>query len=350
MKKEDSVALQGFAVLIMTVLHFFLDIKVYPENFFIFPDFFQRFAWTGRMCVGIYSFVSGYGMYQVLRKKDSLTGVIADCAHRLFFLYARLFLVIILCVYIPRLIFGEEILISQLPGNIFGYNAVYNGAWWFVLEYMWFMLLVPILAIIVNSSVKKVVRVWLVLVLFLLALFGKGIIFTNAAVVEFFEVRMQPTFLFMFAEGFCVGKMQEFVRKMRYLSRIQEFIDRVTCPEVGVIFCFVALVLRYMYSSDPYRANADILLVPLLCCGASLGFRGAYPLKKVLCFFGKNSLYLWFVHNLVYDRLASFLVQRVGYWLVFYLIMIVVSLVVAIFLRYVENIIKRVKGKMKHQF
>ena len=54
MKKEDSVALQGFAVLIMMLLHFFLDIRVYRENFFWFPEIFQRFAWMGRMCVGIY--------------------------------------------------------------------------------------------------------------------------------------------------------------------------------------------------------------------------------------------------------------------------------------------------------
>lgn len=347
MKKEDSVALQGFAVLIMMLLHFFLDIRVYRENFFWFPEIFQRFAWMGRMCVGIYSFVSGYGMYQVLKKKDSLTGMTIDCIKRLLSLYARLFLVIILCVYLPRFILGEEILISQLPGNLFGYNAVYNGAWWFVFEYMWFMLLTPILAILVDSRVKKGVRVLLTLGLFALALFGKGIIFTNVEVVEFFEVRMQPTFMFMFAEGFGAGKIQEVAGKMRYSSKLREFVRRVRYPKVGAVLCFVALSLRYLYSADPYRANADILLVPLLCCGASLYFRSVYSLKKVLFFFGQNSLYLWFVHNLVYDRLFHFLVQRVGYWLVFYLVMLVVCLILSILLRYVEKLLKMVKGKLR---
>lgn len=341
MKKEESVALQGFAVLMMLVPHFFLDVSIYPDNFFLFPEAFQRFAWMGRMCVGIFSFLSGYGMYQVLKKKSSFGGMVADCAKRLVRLYAKLFLVIILCVYLPRLLMGEEILISQLPGNLFGYNPVYNGAWWFVFQYLWFMILAPVLGIIMNSRVSKVVRFLLVFVLFAVLLFGKGIIPSNAGVVEFFEVRMQPTFLFIFTEGFVVGKMQEFEDWPKCWGKDKGFIGRVRCPLVGVVLCMTALVLRYLYSSDPNKVNADLLLVPTLCCGASLLFRSKYSIKNVLAFFGINSLYLWFVHILVYDRLWLFLSQKVEYWFVFYIILLMVSLGVSILLRYIEKIIKK---------
>lgn len=341
MKKEDSVALQGLAVLMMLMLHFFMDISVYPENFFVLPEVFQRIAWTGRMCVGIFSFVSGYGMYQVLKKKDSYTSMITDCTKRLVGLYARIFMVIILCVYPLKLIFGEEILISQLPGNVFGYNVVYSGAWWFVLEYMWFMLLAPIFALIASPRVKKELRVFVALVLIGLVLFGKGIIFTNAQVVEFFEVRMQPTFLIIFAEGFLAGKMQEFLGGMECFSKMQKYIAKVRCRNVGIVLFFIALGLRYLYSIDPNRATIDILLVPVLCAGAALWFQRANSLRNIFIFFGKNSLYLWFVHSLICDRLAPLLVQKVGYWFAFYIIMLALSLVAAILLGYIEKVIKR---------
>lgn len=74
-------------------------------------------------------------MYQTLKKKNDFGSMFKDCSKRLFQLYMRMLLVIILYVYIPRFIRGEQLLISQLPGNIIGYNTTYNGAWWFAAEW-----------------------------------------------------------------------------------------------------------------------------------------------------------------------------------------------------------------------
>lgn len=340
MKKNDSMALQGIAVLMMLMHHFFLDISNYPESFFLFPEFFQHFTWTGRMCVAIFSFVSGYGMYQVLKRKSSFSSMIKDCSKRIFQLYARLFLVIIICVYVPKLILGEPIFISLLPGNVIGYNAVYNGAWWFVLEYLWFMILALLLALIVNSDMKKWIRISLIILLLMLGALGKGIIFTNPGVVNFFEVRMQPTFLFIFTEGFIAGKMQDFVPGIKAFDKIQKLVSRMRCPIVGAIFCFTALILRYLYSTEPYRVNADILLVPMLCCGVSLCSGKTTNIKKLFLFMGNNSLYLWLIHNLVYDRMVSFLFKWSGYWFVFFIVLFAVSLGMAILLEKIEKIFK----------
>lgn len=346
MKKEDSVALRGIAVMMMLLLHFFLDITDYPKNLFINPWFFQRFVWTGRMCVAIFSFVSGYGMYQVLRKKEALCEMVKDCTKRLLQLYARVLLVILLCVYLPRFLLGEEILLSQLPGNLFGYNTVYNGAWWFVLEYMWFMLLAPILAMIVNSRVKKGIRILIVAVLVLLGMYGKGLIFANPTAIEFFERRMQPVFLVIFTEGFIAGKMQEFVAGMKWPEKGREIVEKLRHPLVGSVICLAAFVLRYLYSVDPNRANADVLLAPMFCCGACLSFKCVPYVKKILVILGENSIYLWFVHNLIYDRLYSFLIKRSGYWLVFYLVMLAIGLVLSIILKKIEKWVKEIGYKV----
>lgn len=337
MKKEESTVLQGIAVLMMIMHHFFLDVSTYPENFFLLPDFFQRFAWSGRMCVAIFSFVSGYGMYQTLKKKNVFEHMIKDCTKRLFNLYARVFLVIIFCVYIPRFLRGEHLLISQLPGNIIGYNTTYNGAWWFVLEYLWFMILAPILAMIVSSRMKMGKRILLVLILGMAGLFGKGIIFYNPEVVNFFEVRMQPTFLFVFAEGFFVGKIQDFVAGMNWSDKIQKHLDRIRCPIAGFSFCLISLVLRYLYTTEPYKVNADVLLVPIFCCGVTLWLKKTSKIKSTLTFIGENSLYLWFVHNFVYAGLIHFILDWSGYWFVFFLILFAVSLGAAILLEKIEN-------------
>lgn len=349
MNKEKSVALQGIAILMMLIPHFFLDINNFPESFFMFPTLFQRFSFTGRMCVGIFSFVSGYGMYQVLKKKNSFDSMGKYCIKRLFQLYVRVFLVIILCVYIPKMFLGEKIFILNLWRNIIGYNPDLNGAWWYVLEYMWFMLLAPILAMIVNSGMKMGIRILLVFGLGVMGLIGKGFLFTNPSIVNFFEIYMQPTFLIIFTEGFLAGKMQEYIAGKRWLDKIENIINRVRCQGVGILLCFVALVLRFLYSSDPNKANADMLLVPLLCCGVSLAFQKASYIKTGFLFLGKNSLYLWLVHGLVYDRLFLFLIPRTGYWLVFFIILFVVSIIVSVLLGRIEKIICNCMWKCRKQ-
>ena len=88
------------------------------------------------------------------------------------------------------------------------------------------------------------------------------------------------------------------------------------------------------------RKHLDVLLVPAFCCGVALWLKKTSKIKSTLIFIGKNSLYLWFVHNFVYAVLIYFILGWSGYWLVFFLILFVVSLGVAILLEKIEKIIK----------
>lgn len=69
----------------------------------------------------------------------------------------------------------------------------------------------------------------------------------------------------------------------------------------------------------------------------ALWLKNTSKIKRMLIFIGKNSLYLWFVHNFVYAGLIHFTLDWSGYWLVYFIILFAVSLGVAILLEKIEN-------------
>ncbi|MBQ4416407.1 MAG: hypothetical protein II868_01825, partial [Butyrivibrio sp.] len=68
LSREQSIRVQGIAILLMIWHHFFLEPSVYGDGFFVFPDAAFRFAWFSRITVSLYSFVSGYGMFFVMKR------------------------------------------------------------------------------------------------------------------------------------------------------------------------------------------------------------------------------------------------------------------------------------------
>ena len=63
--KRDSLAVKGAAILLMLCLHCFRIPELYagfPVNFAPFPeDLVNRICTYGKVCVGIFAFISGYG-------------------------------------------------------------------------------------------------------------------------------------------------------------------------------------------------------------------------------------------------------------------------------------------------
>ncbi len=360
LRKEDSKALQGFAVLIMIIHHYFLDISVYPANWFTYPDIFQKAAWACRMCVGIFSFVSGYGMYCVLARKEGILRRYGESIKRLLLLYLGVLAVVLVCIFLANRYLGGEADIHEIPGNITGFAPTFNGAFWYVTEYLWFMILAPVYAYIADRKGKKPVRAAAVIVIFLLCAFGKGILPSPASVQEFFDGRMQPLFLLIFTEGFFAAALQkraeernEAINREKPEEGSEEMsVEKPTgafakihgmriLPLFGLVITAAALYLRYFFTVNQHASNIDIIAVPLLCMGATLLNKGTKVFYRFFGFYGVVSVYLWLIHNPVYDRMAMIMADQTGYWAVFVISLAAVSIVISSVFAGFEHLIKR---------
>jgi len=135
MKKDDSLALKGVAILMMLMLHLFFSVKhgEYVSFITIFGiPLIERFS---ALCnpVPLFLIISGYGLYSSYTKKGNI-----EVGRRTFNLYVHLWIIYLIFIPIGHFIKPESYpgdLLCFL-GNITSYRVTYNGEQWFLLPYI----------------------------------------------------------------------------------------------------------------------------------------------------------------------------------------------------------------------
>lgn len=124
LNKEDSQVLNGIAILLM-VFHHLFSVNNTTISLLVSPDVLKRMAWNGKICVAIYSFISGYAFSKAsenwvetqtlrrLRKGYQFT------LSRLLKFYKKFWLVFLVYVSIGVLFFKTDVDLKKLLGGCF---------------------------------------------------------------------------------------------------------------------------------------------------------------------------------------------------------------------------------------
>lgn len=153
--REDTKALKGLTIIFMLMHHLwgFNDRIPYaypirsPQFSFLINgkfDFFTAMGHFGQICVGIFMFLGGYGLY-----KKYYTGKLSilNSIKNLYIIYWKIFIIFIPIAFI---FFSNQsqyceseiwhrysvFRISEFLMNITGINTSYNGEWWFFTSYI----------------------------------------------------------------------------------------------------------------------------------------------------------------------------------------------------------------------
>lgn len=168
--QEDTRALKGYAILIMLFLHLFINKEVdCTLNAWFYIDSIPLCYWLTKfasICVSLYMFLSGYGLYIVYKSRSKMHNV-----RRVMVLWGNVVLVAILfypwSIAHPHLnwTFDAMGVISTLTGF-----HPYNGEWWFL--FPWIIICIcskKILGVLDRyGKVKKIV--WAIFIWFVLRL------------------------------------------------------------------------------------------------------------------------------------------------------------------------------------
>ncbi len=292
MKKEESRALQGMAVLIMIFHHFFLDRYVFPEGFLSHPDLTEHLARTGRICVAIFSFVSGYGIYHVLKKSDTIRKDFGLMIKRIFYLYVRLWIVIAVCVVLLNGILKIPTDWKALPLNMTAMEPTYNGTWWYVRQYLWMLLSAPFIKMVLQGDKRRriIAALSAAVVLTILILLHK--VQAWNIYYEWIRSHVQAIFNLIFFEGYLAAYLQD--------TKKESFAGKKVPAIIPVIIMLAAVVIRYLTSIEAGESRQDILIVPIFIWGMVYVFRNLGFIEKFFGFFGKYSLYMWLMHAYIW--------------------------------------------------
>lgn len=284
--KEDSKLLQGIAVCLMVFHHLF----AFPERIFVPFSFVLNFsflnietmiAYFGRICVAVFAFTSGYGMRKGVRDVSQyriLSGY-KNMASRLWNFAQRFWAVFLVFIGLGLITHAYPWQPMQLLKGFFGQSYAYNAEWWYIGEYLRFLLLFPLLmwGLKLLNRLSDPIRsvVFTVLVLALCA----ALWYLNHPYI----------ICFLLGIYFASVPVFEYLEKGLFRHTILSIV--VSLGALGVAF------LSRTYLLGP---NYDVIHVSIFVFGF-VGLLKCNFIRKIFGFVlhlpGKYSTYIWLTHT-----------------------------------------------------
>ncbi len=298
---------KGFAIVFMLILHCYSR-----YNFDVALDYSHSlvgiFAYSFKICVGIFVFLVGYG-YAFSKTKDFKYGL--QHIKRLLIPFWTILFVFTL-PFCFDLVIDKGFKIAIL--NLIGIDATYNYYSWFVYFYIFAMCVMPFISRFID---KKPVRNTILVIILsyvlmmtvheaprYLASLGMAApsMANNKLVLALFNSLMMTPGM---AAGYLFAR-QGYYERIR-LQGISKLTALVACPLV-IIGC---IVMRHYtaYLSLPF--DWDLFYAPLVVGAIAILFnKFEWPVaRKTLTKLGELSVYMWFFHALFFTNAVRWFYQ-----------------------------------------
>lgn len=334
--KEQSKALQGLAILMMLYHHLFSTPEALGISYTSLLNINGinvelKMAWFFKLCVGIYAFVSGYGLCKGVMARDfgndSFVGRLKKdyifVLKKLLSLYTQYWLVFVFFVPIGFIAFGKQFVLSEFILNFLGVESTYNGAWWYMLQYLKMLLFFPILDCLfirvkdLKNKLSWIITYALIIVVLVGMFVGMRDVFVSL------ESFMGEPFLMCFIVGYILARFHIYE-----LCRIM--IPKDILYFLGVLGLILVIVVRVKIAKDASSVGLDFIFVPVLAFGFSLLMDTFKKVSKFFMFFGGLSTYMWLTHVFFYDHYAKKLVMLSRFSTGIFVTLLILSFLAAI--------------------
>lgn len=294
--KDHTEVAKGIAIILMLTHHLFafpdrikigeyisiLEIKNINLEFFI--------GGFGKICVGMYLFLSGYGMYFVLRKKGEFKFI--DSYNQLKKLYFNYWIVFILFIPITFIFSYNKFDLFEFILNFIGLGSTYNKEWWFFRVYVELIILFPVMHKMLGSRV--VLGFIKTFSIFSLA-FAFNVTFKVVPELEFIkqiwiynEVYNVLLWQCTFSVGYLCAKFDLYkrIKQLLYTIKLDNKIFYITS------IILIVVVRRY----KGYEVFKDPILVPILIF-AVVNILYKTKVQKIFNYLAKHSTNIWLTHT-----------------------------------------------------
>lgn len=323
--KNDNQMAKGIAILGMLMLHLFCRVGALPYEPQVYvkgQPLIYYFGVFGDLCVPIYCFCSGYAQ-MVLREKEQDAYFRHSAVRLIKFLLNYWIVLIIFSViglffdktgYIP----GS---LGSFLGNLLLFRLSYNGAWWFVLTYIFLLSLSPMMMNLVQRF-----SIWTIFIC-------SGIIYFISYLLRFvYKLEISNPFCLWFYTqliligtsqfSFLIGmlfKKYQFISKLRCV-RLSHWLRNVCCILIPIaMFLFHAVVKSPIIS--PITG-----LITIVCFHT---MDKPNWICRVALFFGKHSTNIWLIHMFFYLFLFKDFIFIAKYPLLILSLMLAICIVVS---------------------
>lgn len=298
--RKDTKILKGVAICFMLYHHLFAFPERVMAGSFVSLYYFGDTNLSvclgafGRICVPMFTFLSGYGCYMAAAKTDDMAGLVR---RRLWGHYKTFWMVFFVCL--PGLIYTHRAmrstLLYELIYHSLGLHTSFNDEWWFVLPFALLLVLFP--------AVKRFLerpRAALYTDLFLLVVLNTVIVYVIPAAVEapVFSDAAQTTFwkhteeLLEILPAYITGCI---FARYDILSRVKARFGGRLLPCLAALAVMIAVFFIRSVNRDYYDfINAAVFILALTVL---LPLKPAQWLGRVFEKLGEESALMWLIHT-----------------------------------------------------
>ena len=366
--RDDTKAIKGLAVIMMLFHHIAYSPERYPVGFEGFSSAWERFITDGylqsltqssKICVSVFFFLGGYGMYKRIQSgKFCLT----DSIISLFKKYWRVFAVFIPIAYIFFRRSGEgtnylnviydyqdiKTLITTIIANFTALSSSLNKEWWFIQTYVCALFLGSIYCALTKKRKSFATEIFIVFSIDILI----RNVFPAIANTETF-ISLGSDFLYSkifrissYASAFFAGIV---FAKYDAVVRIKKIMDNIPCKTALALIGMFTVIWSRSYIVD---SHIDIVYSVFFVVFASVFFDGIKPLKKGMGFLGIHSTNIWLIHSFFCYYFLEvtkivYLTQSVWLdWLILIAMSLAASILLELLFKGITNLISIIKKKL----
>lgn len=347
-RRDDSTTLYGIAIILMVFHHCFCIPSRLNYNYIPVLgsyDVEARIAWQGKLCVGIFAFISGYA-FSIISDKNMNNKLmprfkenVMQSLRQLVKFYSKFWLVFIIFVPIGIIFYGQSASLTNLLNGFFR-GARYNGEWWYVWQYVKFLAVFPFIDLVYYYKSNK--ATWIavisaIAVVFIIRFVGWNTV--AGTIVRFGFNQLYSNYMIIFLTAFLISKLN-ILEKIDCRCFIKPFF-----AVLGTALCFL---LRWLLVTEPSQSNCDIFIIPFLIffIVALLHSANTYGMtRRVINYVGANSTFIWLTHTFwlyyYFQRIA--LLPR--YSIFIFIWVLILSLFTSIILTKIISLPKKIRLK-----
>lgn len=341
---SDSLAIKGIAIILLLFHHLYRAPALYAEFsvdfLFLEGDFITELFSYFKVCVGVFAFISGFGIAKAYKKSRGIGSVGSFIGKRYVKSMAPFWIVYIIAVIATECLNGRvtKTYFTDKENPLLG--AVYmildflglrsytqtpqlDSSWWYLGMIVMIILLVPLFVKIIEKYGSFILLSFAVIVPRLL-----GIKFPGGTTPLSFLIPVVLGVIFEHCDGF--KRINDFKIKFFGIKAVEHIIT--------FLLFLGLLVLSFLYYDRvPQKVSWELSygVVPLVL----IMFLNKYVvwipyLKDVLAFLGKHSANMFFMHTLIRAYLRNFIYETPNFlvsFLIFFLITLIASIVLEIF-------------------
>lgn len=321
--KQDTKALKGIAVILMIMLHLW----AFPERIagslnYVISLFGQTslhyFGCFGNICVDIFFFLGGYGLY------ISSKGKKFDLIIRIKKLYISYWKVFLIFIPVAFLLFSNQMIytadvqictrfngfnLTYLVANFFALESTYNSEWWFVKSYAIAILSYPVINAILEKHNSQM-KIFFIIILSIL----NNTVLPNVGNIE------------------CLGCLNNDRLYTDFIRQVAPFVSSfwmgIACAQgglldqinnllkenkmTGIIFDILAWFMVSFMRQVSCGPSFGFLYTPILIVVTIDIFIRAKFIKNVFERIGRQSTNMWLIHTFYcyyFGLIAKFIVK-----------------------------------------